>query len=223
MIRRDVLRMLSGAFVWASSARFTVGDMHDSPTQKLVRTCLWRWLRGTGLERCSLIRESEGWRLQGTILTLSDGLPAEVRYHIHCDSAWHTRNASLTLSVEGTQSELEMVVQEGRWYANGSEVLAIRGCIDIDLSWSPSTNTLPIRRLNLPVRGSSGSLSAAWVRFPELRIEPLEQQYERLSDRRYRYTSRKGSFIAEIEVDDQGLVVDYQDAWRRISTEQDPR
>ena len=67
---------------------------------------------------------------------------------------------------------------------------------------------------------SSGPLTAAWIRFPELAIEPLPQEYRRLSERRYRYTSRGGAFTAEIDVDEHGVVVDYQGVWQRVG--QDP-
>ena len=53
--------------------------------------------------------------------------------------------------------------------------------------------------------------------FPELTIEPLPQRYLRLGERRYRYESAGGAFVAEIEVDDLGLVVSYEGGWERIA------
>ena len=35
---------------------------------------------------------------------------------------------------------------------------------------------------------------AAWVRFPDLTLQPLPQEYIRLADRQYRYSSRSGAF-----------------------------
>ena len=89
-------------------------------------------------------------------------------------------------------------------------------CIDADLGISPSTNTLPIRRLNLAV-GESRELTAAWVRFPELTVEPLAQRYTRLAERRYRYESTVSGFTAELEVDDLGLVISYENIWQRVA------
>ena len=60
-------------------------------------------------------------------------------------------------------------------------------------------------------------MTAVWVRFPELTIEPLPQRYGRLAERRYRYESAGGAFAAEIEVDDLGLVTTYEGGWRRIA------
>jgi hypothetical protein len=78
------------------------------------------------------------------------------------------------------------------------------------------TNTLPIRRL-APAIGESIDVTAAWVRFPELTLEPLPQRYTRLSERRYRYESNGGAFVAELEVDDAGLVITYEGGWERVA------
>lgn len=97
---------------------------------------------------------------------------------------------------------------DGSW-TNGAEPLPnLRGCEDIDLNISPSTNTLPIRRLGLRI-GESAEVSAAWIRFPECVVEPLPQRYTRLAERRYRYESLGSRWTGEFDVDEDGLVVDY--------------
>jgi hypothetical protein len=84
--------------------------------------------------------------------------------------------------------------------------------VDVDLGFTPSTNLLPIRRLSLAV-GAEASIRAAWLRFPGLELEPLEQVYRRESEHRYRYESGGGRFAAELEVDEFGLVARYGDYW----------
>jgi hypothetical protein len=73
---------------------------------------------------------------------------------------------------------------------------------------------LPIRRLRLSI-GERDSVRAAWVRFPELTIEVLEQMYTRTSEFTYAYESAGGTFRRELTVDDNGFVVDYPDFWRK--------
>jgi hypothetical protein len=89
------------------------------------------------------------------------------------------------------------------------------GCIDVDLGISPSTNTLPIRRLNLAI-GQPEDVVAAWVRFPDLSLEPLPQRYTRVSDDRYKYESGSG-FQTEMTVDESGLVIVYEKGWERVA------
>jgi hypothetical protein len=87
------------------------------------------------------------------------------------------------------------------------------GCTDIDLNFSPSTNLLPIRRLALAV-GESADVNAAWLRFPSFKLEQLPQQYLRLDETTYRYESAGGQFVAELQVDLFGFVIDYPGIWR---------
>ena len=99
--------------------------------------------------------------------------------------------------------DVRIDVDGERWLLNGVEVDAVRGCVDVDFNFSPSTNLLPIRR------GAIGTnVVAAWLRFPSFALEPLAQTYERLGERTYRYSSATG-FTAEIEVDEEGLPTHY--------------
>jgi hypothetical protein len=84
--------------------------------------------------------------------------------------------------------------------------------MDVDLGLSPITNMLPIRRLKLAV-GGAAKVRAAWLRFPELEFEVLEQRYVRTSDCTYAYESDGGQFRAELEVDRMGIVVRYDRYW----------
>ena len=55
---------------------------------------------------------------------------------------------------------------DARWLLNNEPVPSARGCLDIDLNFSPSTNLLPVRRLNLTV-GHEATVRAAWLRRPD--------------------------------------------------------
>jgi hypothetical protein len=107
---------------------------------------------------------------------------------------------------------------KGKWTVDGAVDKALKGCTDVDLGCSPSTNTLPIRRLRLGV-GASQKIQAAWLRFPDFTIVKAAQTYTRLDEFTYRYAS--GTFEAELTVDDDGLVAAYAD-WRRTGVAMGP-
>ncbi|WIG59873.1 MAG: hypothetical protein OJF49_002621 [Ktedonobacterales bacterium] len=183
--------------------------------KNLDRTVVWRALNVTGTEQCTLSSERNGWRLAGLALREVDGVPAQASYTVYCDEAWQTREAVVELRADTTQRYLRLLARDGRWYGErGRELAALRGCLDVDIGFTPATNTLPIRRLDLAV-GQSAEVTAAWVRFPEFTVEPLAQTYTRLDERRYRYESATG-FVAEITVDDVGLVLRYEGGWERV-------
>jgi hypothetical protein len=189
-----------------------------TPNPQLVRAGLWQWVQSPGLERFELLRVGDDWIFRGTILTLSHNTPDEARYEIACDRSFKTRRANISLLDSRGERALKIDVRDGRWFENGRENQAVTGAIDIDLGWSPSTNTLPIKRLNLEIGQSSGEFVAAWVRFPELTLQPLSQEYLRLADRQYRYSSRGGAFVAKIIVDTEDLVMDYEGFWVRADS-----
>jgi hypothetical protein len=177
-----------------------------------MRSVLWRGPEGS-LERCTLLENRAGVRLAGTVLAIQEGAPQEVRYAIDLDRRWQTRRAEVRIT-DGPSLLLDSDGR-GHWAAGGGRVLELDGCRDIDLEISPSTNTLPIRRL-APAEGRSVAARAAWVRFPSLGLEPLDQTYERLSATAYRY--RSGDFTADLEVDTEGLVVRYGDLWEALAS-----
>jgi uncharacterized protein len=111
--------------------------------------------------------------------------------------------------------EMELAADgEGGWRRGSEELAAVRGCLDVDLSLTPATNTLPLRRLPL-APGESREVTAAWVLFPSLEVKLLAQTYTWLDPRRLRYQSATG-FSTEIEVDDADLVVRYPPFWERV-------
>jgi hypothetical protein len=183
----------------------------------LLRPVIWTRRDRISLEYFELREAMEDVRLSGTIVTAENGKPMRVSYTVYCDRAWNTRSVRVALDHASTSRDLVLTVDDQhRWWHDGKELSEIAGCIDVDISLSPATNTLPIRRLSLAV-GEERDVVAAWIRFPDLVVEPLAQRYARTSERLYRYSSDGGAFTADIEVDAQGLVVRYPPAWERAS------
>jgi len=198
-----------------------------------LRTLLWQRIDSSGSEWCALAREPDGWRLRGIVLAEINSIPVLVHYAVSLATDWSTRVVEIALR-SGAASQprrLKITVTPDRQWrierepglepaAPADDPALLHGLVDVDLGFSPVTNTLPIRRLD-PAIGEEVAVTAAWVRFPELTIEPLPQRYVRLAERRYRYESAGGAFVAEIEVDDLGLVTTYEGGWRRIATSPD--
>lgn len=185
---------------------------------RLLGDVLWQRAGETSLEHCRLSELPEAFALQGCVLALDAGQPMQVQYVVHCAVDWSTRGAHVHIIRGDAVHRLELRRDEaGAWWRDDEPMPELEGLTDIDLSISPSTNTLPIRRLALPV-GDSAATDAAWVRFPELTVQRLPQRYTRTAEHRYTYESRGGSFRADLEVDAHGLVVHYGQIWKRVGT-----
>ncbi|HEU4671842.1 MAG TPA: putative glycolipid-binding domain-containing protein [Candidatus Limnocylindrales bacterium] len=163
-------------------------------------------------EWSTLSVRDNGLSLVGTVVGAVDNLPLRVEYRVLADPTgvttavhvrqWHGfEQRALTLGQDA----------KGNWTRDGKTDRKLKGCTDVDLGISPSTNTLPIRRLRLAA-GATARIKAAWVRFPELTVEKATQAYTRIDEFTWRYAS--GSFEAELVVDEDGLVASYA-VWRR--------
>jgi uncharacterized protein len=183
-----------------------------------TRTIFWRRLDRPGHEAAALIFRAPTWCLEGTVVVLDQGIPCRMEYALVCDAEWRTLWARVN-GWKGLTPVAHRVSRSpaGRWRHNGIEQPHLDQCIDVDLGFTPSTNLLPIRRLDLAV-GGSAKVSAAWLKFPEFSLNRLDQVYHREADQRYRYESGGGRFSAMLEVDEVGMVRRYGDIWETVTT-----
>ncbi|MFI7612471.1 putative glycolipid-binding domain-containing protein [Nonomuraea terrae] len=174
---------------------------------------MWSSLAWPGLEHVRWT-EGDGPHADGLAVHELPGGPARVAYRLTADEGGRTRR----LSVEVGGRAL-VIAGDGRgaWTdAGGRPLPGLSGCVDVDISTTPLTNTLPIRRLGL-APGAAADLLVVYVDVPDLEPRAVTQRYTCLGRSGavtvYRYES--GSFRADITVDDHGLVVDYPGLWRR--------
>jgi hypothetical protein len=163
-------------------------------------------------EHCTLTLRDGGLSLVGTVLGAEAGAPVRIEYRVLADATGMTTAAHVR-DLRGFETRNLVLERDlkGNWTVDGKTVRALKGCTDVDLGCSPSTNTLPIRRLR-PAAKKPQTITAAWVRFPELTVVKAKQTYTRLDEFTYRYES--GTFSGELTVDDDGLVAQYE-VWRR--------
>jgi uncharacterized protein len=87
--------------------------------------------------------------------------------------------------------------------------------VDVDIWPTPFTNSFPIRRETISV-GERRSFRTAWISAPGLTVHAQPQAYTRLSGRRYIFENLSSGFNAELSVDEDGIVVDYPNLFRRV-------
>jgi len=173
----------------------------------------WRRLDSPGHDAAIVRATAEGWLLEGAAAFLEAGSPSHLHYAVLLDGRWQTRSATVEGWFGTTPVQLAVTVgPSGDWLVNGQIVPAVSGALDIDLAFTPATNLLPIRRLQLAV-GQSSPVVAAWLPFPDLTLRPLDQVYRRISGDTYDYSALGGSFRVTLSVSPEGFVTEYPGLW----------
>lgn len=188
------------------------------------REVIWSDPAAPGLEHLKLVRNGDGFVADGLCIgRTGESPPCRLHYVILIDPEWQMRSATLQV-LDGTDSpaELTLSVDDNyTWRDHAGEAIAeLAGCHEIDLAGSPFTNTLPIRRLGL-APGESAEISVARVELPDLRVRPVRQIYRCIEPLgpeggRYGFESLFGDKSAEVSVDQDGLVVENPDSFRRV-------
>jgi hypothetical protein len=176
----------------------------------------WQDWDGKGIEHLVLREGVREIVAESVVVGSADDSVFAIRYRICCDKSWRVRNAEI--SMVGENREIEIAGDgKGNWTdASGKRLPKLAGAIDIDLSVTPFTNTLPVRRLKLRA-GQSAEIVTVYILAPALTLTSDPQRYTCLEPlKRYRYESIDSDFTRDIEVDSRGLVVTYPGLFRRL-------
>ncbi len=190
----------------------------------------WQRLDTSGAEHV-LVDARDGLYARGTQLAV-DPIAYTCRYELQTDPDWATTRLEVGTEGAGWARSLRLELAAGRWRATTSEqgnldaVLTatgharaglpgtedpdlLYGAFDVDLTGSPMTNTLPIRRLKLlqAEAGVAHRISVAWVLLPSLEVVQADQIYTLQSEGIVRFANE--TFSADLVVDDDGFVAHY--------------
>lgn len=181
-------------------------------------TICWRRLDQEGHDSCRLHSHAGGWSLEGIAIFLQEARPACLRYAVECDEQWQTHKASVSGWLGDETLSLRIIrTASGEWLLNGVAQDIREGLIDLDLGFTPATNTIALRRLRLGI-GHEEAAPAAYLAFPELRLDLLEQRYKRIDGRRYAYEALRFSYDATLEVSEEGFVRYYPGLWEAVGS-----
>ncbi|NOT62345.1 MAG: putative glycolipid-binding domain-containing protein, partial [Acidobacteria bacterium] len=154
------------------------------------------------------------------VLGVKEDIAYRIRYQVRCDSNWQVRKVVVTSLAEKEQSIALTSDGSGNWMdESGAAIYDFKDCLDVDISVTPFTNTLPIRRLRLN-RGASSEIKAVYVAVPEMQLSVERQRYTFIESNgagsKYKFESLDGEFTAIISVDADGIVADYPNLFRLV-------
>jgi hypothetical protein len=102
----------------------------------------------TGLQLVTFRSEREGFRFGGAVISDRSEHPFGLTFGLEVDGSWNVTRSAISLG--NGRSLVLRSDGKGHWTdCHGVSLPELNGCIDIDISATPLTNTLPIRRLGL--------------------------------------------------------------------------
>jgi hypothetical protein len=185
-----------------------------------MKTVVWKSLEYPGMEHLWLDQNQSGIYVNSVVIGVENQAAFRLDYIIDCDGNYGVSDVNLFLGASKTLS----LTSDGRgnWFDKDRQPLPeLSGCIDIDISATPFTNTLPIQRISWQV-GQAETLKMVYILIPDLTVSVSEQRYTCLEKTArgsvFRYENVDGSFTAQITVDSDGLVVHYPPLFERIGS-----
>lgn len=184
--------------------------MGSSAMQRIVR---WRGLADDTREHAAVRLGLDGLSAASVLVGTIAGVAVALRVRLEVDHAGATTRFEVT--PRGGRGLVLVGDGRGRWRdGDGRPLPELDACLDVDLGASPLTNSLPIRRLGL-AEGETRVVRVAHIAVPTLAVAAVTQRYTRLAGGRWRYAGFPPGFAAELSVDGDGLVTDYDGMFRR--------
>ncbi len=180
----------------------------------LARDVRWAPVSGSGLEHLHLTATPDGVVARSVVIGETAGQRFGASYEIRLDADWRVVSFHVD-AAHGDRLAFESPLP-GHWLLpDGTERADLAGCLDIDLSATPFTNTLPVRRLGDALSGAA-ELRMLYVPFDTFEPCVERQRYTKLDERLFRFETADGGFSADLPLDEDGLVIDYPTLFKRL-------
>ena len=178
-------------------------------------TLLWTGIAYHSLENCVLTYKDESIEVNSVIVGAHESKIYRIDYSIKTNRNWE----SIFFEVKTQLSDKKAAFNyhsdgRGNWTKNGVPVNEFKGCIDIDISLTPFTNSLPINRIQWELNKPQ-QIKVLFLDILSQEIIPVQQRYTKLSNTEYKFENVPNDFEAIITVDESGIVVNYPELFVR--------
>ena len=156
----------------------------------MTQTIVWKGLMYPSIECCCIAYGESGITVRGTIVGCTEGQPFNIDYAIDLQANRHVGPFSIQNNLS-PELDLQTFVTDdnGNWYNSADDTIVAESCEAIDISLTPFTNTLAIRKLSLQP-GETGTIKVLYVDVQACKLYATAQHYTRLQHRRWKFCSR---------------------------------
>jgi hypothetical protein len=181
---------------------------------KRDQTFIWQGLYYHTCEKLILTASADGYTANGIIVGEAENLPVHFVYRLELSKDWRLLSASA--EQVGSSKKIHLLKNpKGQWVNEKGKSYGLPDdCIDVDISITPFTNTLPINRINFK-KDEPKKISVIYIDALSMEVSAMEQRYTLISKNQYRYESIPSGFTALLQTDEDGVVVNYPGLFER--------
>ncbi|MDN7247177.1 putative glycolipid-binding domain-containing protein [Planococcus shenhongbingii] len=176
---------------------------------------VWENKETFGCEYLKLFTKENAILAESTVIYLNRNSPIQIDYQMEFDDLWRTKSVNIK-DRKGKALQITST-GKGEWFdQHGNRMSELNGAIDVDISATPFTNTLPINRLDWKVN-QKREFEMVYLSIPALNVQKTTQTYtfiESIGKNRV-FNFQSQDFESFITFDELGFVVDYPQLFSR--------
>lgn len=186
--------------------------MHAPTTASPIASIVWRRLDQPGHDVARLLRMPSGWRVEGTAVYLGGDGPARLDYAVDIAEDWTTTAGTVRGFIGARDVDVAIARDGAGWTLDGVAQPEVAATRDLDLGFTPATNLLQLRRLDLRI-GQRAECPVAWLAAGATTLALLPQTYHRLSATDHAYEAPTVPYRATLVVGEDGFARRYPGGW----------
>lgn len=157
------------------------------------------------------LEQNEFGLIGGGIVLASD---FSIRYKVTMDLFWKVLQVSVEI-LHCPDLNLQLIRGQGNSWVNelGIEFIELRGAEEIDISLTPFTNTIVMRKMTAH---QQKKVKVIFINISEWSLKLVDQQYTLIDQKTFKYENFSTNFSSIIEVDDLGLVIAYPGLFKSL-------
>ncbi|MEI2274537.1 putative glycolipid-binding domain-containing protein [Sphingobacterium sp. ML3W] len=181
-----------------------------------MKTVLWQGVAFHSLEYFNIQENDDHYVVASKIIGSYRKKIYSIYYQLIINKQWEIEEFLIDSEVNRTKNILTGKKTDINWEINHFDNPSFRGFQYIDISLTPFTNTLPINNLQLKI-GDSKEIDIIYIDLINSDITPVRQRYTRTHLYEYLYENIVSDFTARIQVDENGLVLNYPGLFEKIA------
>lgn len=180
------------------------------------KVVIWKRLADyNSVEHCLVTASNTDITISSAIAGTVDEKAFEVNYSLLLDSGWSAKEVYIEYIIDGTPQSWHYVNMAGGWLGGNDAQPLHCDCIDVDISVTPFTNSLPINRLKLQP-GQTAQIEVLYFDVMARNVFTTRQIYTCADERTYKFEVTDGSFTAVLTIDGDGMVTGYPGLFERM-------